>query len=178
MCVPCRQTGEDQGLFVGVVRRRSRPSCSRKLLTMPREISSWMAKTSVNSRSNFPDHSGKSSRTRTNWALIRNCWSFEPNAFNHDLTKPALLAPLIGEKGLRAPTARMGTFSPTLGFAWTATSDAKTVLRGGVGRYFDPAHRANVTNRANERWLLLPLGTGRLNVSGSNILWNGRQLAG
>ena len=26
-------------------------------------------------------------------------WSYEPNALNHDLTKPALLAPILGETG-------------------------------------------------------------------------------
>jgi len=49
-------------------------------------------------------------------------------------------------------------------------------VRGGIGRYFDPAGSANSTNLANERLLLSPLGTGRLTVSGSNIFWNGSPL--
>jgi hypothetical protein len=103
-------------------------------------------------------------------------WSYEPNALNHDLTKPSLFIPLLGERGLNAPGARRTSFSPMFGLAWTATSAATTVLRGGVGRFFDPAGSTNSTNLGQERWLLSPLGTGRLTVSGANILRNGRPL--
>jgi hypothetical protein len=103
-------------------------------------------------------------------------WSYEPNALNHDLTKPSLLRPLIEDKGLGAPPPRLANLSPTLGFAWTPSQDARTVVRGGIGRYFDPVGSANSTNLANERLLLSPLGTGRLTVSGSNIFWNGSPL--
>jgi hypothetical protein len=98
-------------------------------------------------------------------------WSYEPNALNHDLTKPALLAPLLGAKGLAAPPARATNVSPVLGFAWSAR--AHTVLRGGAGVYFDPASGSNSTNLANERYLLAPLGTGRLTMTGSNMRCNG-----
>ncbi len=103
-------------------------------------------------------------------------WSYEPNALNDDLTKPALLTPLLGANRLNAPPARTDNFSPTLGFAWTATRDSKTVVRGGAGRYFDPLASSNASNLNNERLGLLPLGTGRLVVSGSNIVWNGQVL--
>jgi hypothetical protein len=103
-------------------------------------------------------------------------WSYEPNGPNYDLAKPLLLAPILGMDGLDAPAAPGASFSPTLGFAWTATRDAKTVIRGGIGHYHEPASSPNISNRANERFLLSPLGTGRLTVSGSNILWNGRPL--
>jgi Carboxypeptidase regulatory-like domain len=99
-------------------------------------------------------------------------WSYEPNALNHDLTKSSLLAPLLGDRGLDAPSPRAGNFSPILGIAWAATSDARTILRGGIGRYFDPAGSTNSVHLGNERLLLSPLGTGRLTVSGSNIRWN------
>ncbi len=98
-------------------------------------------------------------------------WSYEPNALNHDLTKPALLAPLLGTNGLTAAPARKTNVSPVFGFAWSAR--AQTVLRGGVGVYFDPASSSNSTNLANERYLLAPLGTGRLTMTGSNMRWNG-----
>jgi hypothetical protein len=103
-------------------------------------------------------------------------WSYEPNALNHDLTKPAFLASILGSGGRNAPAVQRGNFSPTLGFAWTATRDGKTVVRGGAGRYFDPAASTNKVNLDNERLALSPLGTGRLVISGSNVLWNGRPL--
>jgi hypothetical protein len=103
-------------------------------------------------------------------------WSYEPNALNHDLTKPLLLASLLGDRGLSAPSPRAASVSPMLGVAWAATSDPRTILRGGIGRYFDPAASTNSTNLGNERLLLSPLGTGRLTVSGSNIQWNGSPL--
>jgi hypothetical protein len=98
-------------------------------------------------------------------------WSYEPNALNHDLTKPALVAPLLGERGWNAPHARAANFSPVLGFAWAP--NANTVLRGGTGLYFDPAASTNSLNLANERFLLAPLGTGRLTSTGSDMRWNG-----
>ena len=103
-------------------------------------------------------------------------WSYEPNALSHDLTKPPLLTPLLGERGLKPPVPRRTNFSPMLGFAWSAASDGTTIIRGGIGRFFDPASSANSTNLSQERWLLSPLGTGRLTVSGANIVRNGQPL--
>ena len=103
-------------------------------------------------------------------------WSYESNALNHDLTKPALLAPILGETGLRPPAPQTGSVSPTFGFVWTATDDARTVVRGGAGRYFDPAGSTNAVNLLIERGLLSPLGTGSLERSGANIVHDGRPL--
>ena len=103
-------------------------------------------------------------------------WSYEPNALNHDLTKPALLIPILGPQGLNAPPVQTRNFSPTVGLAWTATRDGKTVVRGGTGRYDDPAGSAHPVNLTQERYLLAPLGNGRLTVTGLNILHNGRPL--
>ena len=103
-------------------------------------------------------------------------WSYEPNALNHDLTKPPLLLPLLGERGLTSPAPRRTSFAPTFGFAWSVTSAGTTVVRGGAGRFFDPAGSTNSINLGQERWLLSPLGTGRLTVSGANILRNGQPL--
>jgi hypothetical protein len=80
------------------------------------------------------------------------------------------------ECALKPPAARTRNFSPTLGFAWTATGDGKTVVRGGAGRYFDPANSTNAVNLINERHLLSPLGTGNLTRTGANILHEGRPL--
>jgi hypothetical protein len=103
-------------------------------------------------------------------------WSYEPNALNHDLTKPSLLAPVLGAGGLNAPTVRFGNFSPTLGFAWTVTRDGKMVVRGGAGRYFDPAASNHFNNLRNERQQLSPFGTGSISVPGSSIGWQGSTL--
>ena len=103
-------------------------------------------------------------------------WSYEPNALNHDLTKPAMLVPILGPTGLNAPKPQVASISPTVGFAWTPTEDAKTVVRGGIGRYFDPAVTTNSNSLTNERFLLSPLGTGRISVPGSGILCQGMTL--
>jgi hypothetical protein len=102
-------------------------------------------------------------------------WSYEPNALNHDLTKPPFLSPLLGARGLDAPPAR-AAFSPAAGFAWATTPEARTIVRGGIGRFFDPVSTANSINLANERLLLSPLGTGRLTITGANIRRNGQPL--
>ena len=36
-------------------------------------------------------------------------WSYEPNALNHDLTKPALLIPILGPQGLKGLRFKPGT---------------------------------------------------------------------
>src|SRR5207249_1084938 len=92
-----------------------------------------------------------------------------------DLTKPSLLEPILTARGLRSPVAAKGNIAPSLGLAWSS-ADGRTVLRGGTGRYFDPAGGANSANLTNERSALLPAGTGRVSVSGSNIFWNGGPL--
>jgi hypothetical protein len=103
-------------------------------------------------------------------------WSYEPNALNYDLTKPQLLAPLLGATRLNPPSVQMREFSPTAGVAWTATHDGRTVVRGGIGRYFDPLGSTNSADLGNERLALFPLGVGRIMESGANIPWNGAPL--
>jgi hypothetical protein len=85
-------------------------------------------------------------------------WSYESNALNHDLTKPAYLAPILGAGGLGYEQHSPYNFSPMLGFAWTATKDNKTVVRGGAGIYYDTW---DMFNRFIERVILGPRGTGR-----------------
>ena len=54
-------------------------------------------------------------------------WTLDRN-LNYDLTKPALLAPILGAGGL-GPTRKLWkNFSPVLGLAWSPSSDGKTVI--------------------------------------------------
>jgi hypothetical protein len=63
-------------------------------------------------------------------------WFYDPNP-DRDLSKPAYLEPIFGAEGLKPPQADRNDFSPALGFAWTATRDGRTVIRGGGGIYYD-----------------------------------------
>jgi hypothetical protein len=84
---------------------------------------------------------------------------------NYDLSKPALLAPILGENGLGPRKKNWKNFSPLLGLAWTPSSDSKTVVRAGAGIFYDfffgPID--------GERVLLGSPGLGRQNVLGSSI---------
>jgi carboxypeptidase family protein len=112
------------------------------------------------------------SRLTVNYGLG---WSYEPHSLNTDLNKPELLSAILGPQNLNLPRTQIGNFAPAVGFAWAATRDAKTVIRGGAGRYFDPIS-FNSTNLTSERLALLPLGTGRRIVPGSAIPYQGRAL--
>lgn len=85
-------------------------------------------------------------------------WSYETGALNHDLSKPAYLAPIFGANGLGPEKQAPYNFSPMLGFAWTVTGDNKTVVRGGAAIYYDTW---DIYNRFIERVILGPVGTGR-----------------
>jgi hypothetical protein len=114
-----------------------------------------------------------SARLTVNYGLA---WSYEPNGLNTDLSKPKLLTAILGADGLNPPVAQKANFSPTVGFAWAATRDGKTVMRGGAGRYFDPVS-FNSINITNERLWLSPVGTGRrTGIPGSRISYQGRAL--
>ena len=83
---------------------------------------------------------------------------------NYDLAKPALLAPILGADGL-GPTRKQWTnFSPVLGLAWTPRREGKTVVRAGVGRFYDFLFGPLPDN---ERALLGPPGSGRQDISGN-----------
>ncbi len=84
-------------------------------------------------------------------------WEYETNLFNHDLKKPAFLAPLYGSD--LSPTQNdPGHFSPALGFNWSPGHDQKTVVRLGSGLYWDTEY---LYQRLQERSEIGPLGNGR-----------------
>ena len=92
-------------------------------------------------------------------------WSFETNALNHDLTRPAFLIPVMGSNGIGSPRHTWRRFSPMLGFAWSMPR-GRTVVRGGGGIYYDTL---NLESRLVERAYLGPLGTGFLPLPGSIV---------
>jgi len=91
-------------------------------------------------------------------------WSFESNALNYDLPKPAYLDPVMGDVPYEHNSPH--NFSPMLGFAWTVGKDNKTVIRGGSAIYYDTW---NIYNRLIERVILGPVGTGRVPLSDSSF---------
>ena len=93
-------------------------------------------------------------------------WGFD-GVLNHDLSKPALLAPLLGSDGLGPTRPAWDNFAPAAGVIWTPSSDRKTVLRAAAGRFFRP--HGLTSSMDAERVALGPPGLGRQLVPGSAI---------
>ncbi len=93
-------------------------------------------------------------------------WSIDGN-LNYDLTKPLLLAPILGAEGLGPTRRQWNNFSPVLGLAWTPSSNAKTVVRAGAGLFYG---LLNSFALDAERAALGPPGFGRQTFPGSSIL--------
>src|SRR5215471_12332286 len=93
-------------------------------------------------------------------------WTIDRN-LNYDLRKPALLAPILGADGLGPTRKRWTNFSPVLGVAWAASSDGKTVVRAGVGLFYDFLTSPSLDP---ERAALGPPGLGRHTSTGASIL--------
>jgi hypothetical protein len=111
----------------------------------------------------FQDTWRLNSRLTVNYGLG---WSIDRN-LNYDLSKPALLAPLLGADGLGPTRKQWRNFSPVLGLALTPQRDGKTVLRAGAGYFYDFLFPPYLED---ERALLGPPGLGRQNVSDNRLL--------
>jgi len=92
-------------------------------------------------------------------------WSYESNILNHDLPKPAYLAPVLGTANLEPSRHSPRHFSPSLGFAWSGPNN-KTVVRAGSGIYYG---RFEMYKRLVERSYLGPVGTGRIPFPSSGV---------
>jgi len=110
----------------------------------------------------FQDTWRLSSRLTINYGLG---WSIDRN-LNYDLTKPELLAPILGADGLGPTGKEWKNFSPVFGLAWSPWSDGRTVIRAGSGLYYDFLFPQYLDN---ERALLGPLGSGRQTITGNRL---------
>ena len=85
-------------------------------------------------------------------------WTYDA-PLNYDLTKPQYLASVLSTSDLRPTHRNWKNFSPSLGFAWNLRRDGKTVIRGGVGVYYDFQASTGISDE--ERVSLGPRGVGR-----------------
>jgi hypothetical protein len=112
-------------------------------------------KAAINHRARF--FIGDSWKVKNHFTLSFGiAYSFEDNLVNYDLDKPASLSKVL--RGAIQPTRRdWNNWAPQFGFAWAPGTDAKTVVRGGFGIYYDTL-QLNV--RLIERTQLAPAGVG------------------
>jgi hypothetical protein len=85
-------------------------------------------------------------------------WTYDA-PLNYDLRKPAYLAAVLGASDLAATRKNWKQFSPSFGFAWNLRDNGKTVIRGGLGIYYDFQTAVSISDE--ERVSLGPRGVGR-----------------
>ena len=85
-------------------------------------------------------------------------WTFD-SPLNYDLSKPAYVATVLSASDLHPTRKNWRNFSPSLGFDWNVSNNGKTVIRAGVGIYYD--FETNIGVGDEERVSLGPRGVGR-----------------
>lgn len=93
-------------------------------------------------------------------------WGYD-GVLNHDLSKPLLLAPILGADGLGPTHKSWANFSPTVGATWTPSPSRKTVVHAGAGRFYRP--QGLTSSMDAERVALGAPGLGRQPFPGSSI---------
>jgi hypothetical protein len=100
-------------------------------------------------------------------------YDLETGLFSSNLPLPQYLAPILNGQNGGAPSG-VGTaaqpnkfnFAPMGGFAWALGKDKKTVVRGGLGLYWDTV---NVWQQFTGDASVGPLGDGRFTVAASGF---------
>jgi hypothetical protein len=127
------------------------------------------------------EHGGVVRRWNTVWIYGEDVWQVRDRltltygvgwgadgVLNHDLRKPALLAPLLGTDGLGPTRRRWTNFSPAAGLVWIPSADRKTVIRFAAGRFYRPHGLTGPMDA--ERLALGYPGLGRQLIPGSAVL--------
>jgi hypothetical protein len=83
----------------------------------------------------------------------------------YNLPFPAILSPIIGNN-LSAPPTNYKQFAPQLGFAYALGKEKKTVIRGGVGMFWDSE---NLWHHFRAGASLGPVGNGRTTLSAGSL---------